>query len=147
MASFKTAALAVLTAASLGSAAFVAPAFAEPRKPGVDSSRLDKAPADYSQYRRYYRGGYYRGYNRGAAVAAGVGLGLLGAAAVAANRNYYYSAPAYGYDYGYSEPGYYDAPVYYQPPVRYYAPRYSQRYYGGYYPDNIRDPAGGSYVN
>lgn len=138
MASFKTAAIAVLTAASVGSAAFVTPAFAAPRKPSVDAGRLDLAQADYSQYRRYYRGGYYRGYNRGAAVAAGVGLGLLGAGAIAASRSYY-GAPAYGYDYGY-EPGYYDAPVYYAPPVR-----YGPRYYGGYYPDNIRDPAGGSY--
>ncbi|CAD5258171.1 conserved exported hypothetical protein [Bosea sp. 62] len=99
----------------------------ETRPVGFDKSRLDAAQVDYSQY--YRRG--WRGGNRGAAIAAGVGLGLLGAAAIAASRPAY-AEPVYGYD-----DGYYDEPVYVAP-RRYYAPRY-------YYPDNIRDPAGGSY--
>ncbi|RDJ21479.1 hypothetical protein DWF00_22755 [Bosea caraganae] len=142
MASFKTAAIAVLTATAIGSAALVTPAFAEQRKVGFDASRLDKAPADYSQY---YRRGWHRGGNRGAAIAAGVGLGVLGAAAIAANRRAY--ADPYYNDGYYDEPGYGYAPVYAEPPVvyapraRYYAPRYGY----GYIPDNIRDPAGGSY--
>ena len=105
----------------------------EARKVGFDKSRLDAAQVDYSQY--YRRG--WRG-NRGAAIAAGVGLGILGTAAIAASRPRY-AEPVYGYDYGYA-PGYvYEEPVYVAP-RRYYAPRYY-----GYYPDNIRDPAGGSY--
>ncbi len=68
-------------------------------------------------YRRYggYYGGYYRRYNPGAAVAAGVGLGLLGAGLAAANSSYYYGgyypyynygSPYYGYDYySYPSPG------------------------------------------
>jgi hypothetical protein len=150
MASLKTTAIAVLTAASVGSAALVTPAFAEQRRVGVDASRLDKAPAEYSQY---YRRGWHRGGNRGAAIAAGVGLGILGAAAIASSRRAY-ADPYYGYDNGYYGSGYYAPsysyePVYAEPPVvyapraRYYAPRY--RGYG-YVPDNIRDPAGGSYV-
>jgi len=99
----------------------------ETRPVGFDKSRLDAAQADYSQY--YRRG--WRGGNRGAAIAAGVGLGILGAAAIAASRPAY-AEPVYGYD-----DGYYDEPVYVAP-RRYYAPRY-------YVPDNIRDPAGGSY--
>lgn len=148
MASFRTIAITALTAASVGSATLVTPAFAEQRTRGVDASRLDKAPAEYSQYRRGwgYRGGYYnRGYNRGAAVAAGVGLGILGAAAIASSRRAY--ADPYYYDDGYyAAPSYGYAPVYAAPPVVYApAPRYYGRPYG-YYPDNIRDPAGGSYV-
>jgi hypothetical protein len=100
----------------------------ETRPVGFDRSRLDAAQLDYSQY---YRRGWHRS-NRGAAVAAGVGLGILGAAAIAASRPAY-AEPVYGYDDGYV----YDEPVYVAP-RRYYAPRY-------YYPDNIRDPAGGSY--
>jgi hypothetical protein len=99
----------------------------ETRPVGFDKSRLDAAQVDYSQY---YRRGWHRG-NRGAAIAAGVGLGILGAAAIAASRPAY-AEPVYGYD-----DGYYDEPVYVAP-RRYYAPRY-------YVPDNIRDPAGGSY--
>ncbi|MGJ0509894.1 MAG: hypothetical protein ACR652_22765 [Methylocystis sp.] len=61
----------------------------------------------YGGYRPYY-GGYYRRYNPGAAVAAGVGLGLLGAGLAAANSSYYYGGyyPYYNYNYGYY-PGYY----------------------------------------
>ncbi|MCC3246952.1 hypothetical protein LG047_16780 [Methylocystis sp. WRRC1] len=67
-------------------------------------------------YRRGYYGGYYRrGYNPGAAVAAGVGLGLLGAGLAAASSNSYYGGyyPYYGggyyypsYGYGYAYPAY-----------------------------------------
>lgn len=127
-----------LTAALAGGllAATIAPVSAEQgRAISVDKSRLDSAQAEYSQY--YYRRGWR--YNRGAAVAAGVGLGILGAAAIAASRPAY-AEPVYGYGYGYGyEPRYvYEEPVYVA--RRYYAPRYY-----GYAPDNIRDPAGGSY--
>lgn len=117
-------------------AAGLAPAAAGESRPiGFDKTRLDAAQADYSQY---YRRGWRS--NRGAAVAAGVGLGLLGAAAIAASRPAY-AEPVYGYDYdyGYAPRYVYEEPVYVAP-RRYYAPRYY-----GYYPDNIRDPAGGSY--
>jgi len=127
MASLKTSAIAVLTATSIGSAALATPAFAEQRKVGVDAIRLDKAPAEYSQY--YRRGWHGGGYSRGAAVAAGIGVGVLGAAAVAASRRayadpYYYNDGYYaapGYDYGYA-PVYADAPV--------YAPSYGGYDYG-----------------
>ncbi|WP_442881131.1 hypothetical protein [Bosea sp. (in: a-proteobacteria)] len=127
-----------MTMAIAGSvmAATIVPAMAEQgRAPSFDKSRLDAAQVDYSQY--YRRG--WRG-NRGAAVAAGIGLGLLGAGAIAASR-YRYAEPVYGYDDGYGyEPRYvYEEPVYVAP-RRYYAPRYYR-----YAPDNIRDPAGGSY--
>jgi len=148
MGSLNTTAIAVLTAISFGSAALVTPALAEQRKAGVDASRLDRASADYSQY---YGHRWYRGGNRGAAIATGVGLGVLGAAAITANRpayaypynGGYYAAPAYGYDYapayGYGD-GYYGyTPVYAEPPVIY---GYG---YGQFYPDNIRDPTGGSW--
>ncbi|MGD9658972.1 MAG: hypothetical protein AB7U61_15280, partial [Methylocystis sp.] len=47
--------------------------------------------------------GYRRGYyNPGGAVAAGLGLGLLGAG-LAASNSYYYGAP-YGYGYGWGYP-------------------------------------------
>lgn len=116
-------------------AATMVPASAEQgRAVSFDKSRLDSAQVEYSQY--YYRRGWRA--NRGAAVAAGVGLGILGAAAIAASRPVY-AEPVYGYGYGY-EPRYvYEEPVYVAP-RRYYAPRYY-----GYAPDNIRDPAGGSY--
>ena len=116
-------------------AATMVPASAEQgRAVSFDKSRLDSAQVEYSQY--YYRRGWRA--TRGAAVAAGVGLGILGAAAIAASRPVY-AEPVYGYGYGY-EPRYvYEEPVYVAP-RRYYAPRYY-----GYAPDNIRDPAGGSY--
>lgn len=68
-------------------------------------------------YRPYY-GGYYRRYNPGAAVAAGVGLGLLGAGVAAANSSYYYGGyyPYYNYNSGYY-PGY-----------NYYYPNYGYGY-------------------
>ncbi len=120
--------LVTLTVAGSVLAAGLTPVLAgETRPVGFDKSRLDAAQVDYSQY--YRRG--WRGGNRGAAIAAGVGLGILGAAAIAASRPTY-AEPVYGYD-----DGYYDEPVYVAP-RRYYAPRY-------YAPDNIRDPAGGSY--
>jgi len=113
---------------SLLAAGLTAANAAETRPVSFDKSRLDTTQADYSQYRRW------RGGNRGAAVAAGVGLGILGAAAIAASRPAY-AEPVYGYDdYGPA----YEEPVYVAP-RRYYGPRHY-----GYYPDNIRDPAGGS---
>jgi hypothetical protein len=133
-----------LASASLVTAGIVSPAVAGPAKPGVDSARLDRAAADYTQYRRYHRGGG----NRGAAIAAGIGLGILGAAAIAANRGAYADSvyddgPGYGYapDYGY-EPGY----VRSYAPVHVYEPR--QRYYRGrgHYSDMFNgapDPARG----
>jgi hypothetical protein len=70
-------------------------------------------------YRHGYYGGYYRrGYNPGAAAAAGVGLGLLGAGLAASSGGYYggyypyyggYSGGYYpysSYDYGYAYPSY-----------------------------------------
>ncbi|MEF3367991.1 hypothetical protein V3H18_15760 [Methylocystis sp. 9N] len=62
-------------------------------------------------YRRGWRGGYYRrGYNPGGAIAAGLGLGLLGAG-LAASSGYYGGYPyyygGYGYYPGYSYGGYY----------------------------------------
>lgn len=65
-------------------------------------------------YRRPYYGGYYRrGYNPGAAVAAGMGLGLLGAGLAASSGGYYGGYyPYYGggyypsYGYGYAYPAY-----------------------------------------
>ena len=60
--------------------------------------------ARHSYYRRgYYRRGYYGGgyYDPGAAAAAGLALGLFGAAAGAAAAPYYYGAPGYYAPYGY----------------------------------------------
>jgi hypothetical protein len=59
---------------------------------------------------RYYRRGYYRRgyYDPGAAAAAGLALGLFGAAAGAATAPYYYGGPGY-----YGAPGYYGGPGYY----------------------------------
>jgi hypothetical protein len=75
------------------------------------------APVDKVWYRRgggyyrrgYYGGGYYRrGYNPGAAVAAGVGLGLLGAGIAASSGGYYGGYYPYygGYNYYYPSYGY-----------------------------------------
>ena len=78
--------------------------------------------AEYSQYRyRGYRGGWHRG-NRGAGIAAGVGLGILGAAVIASQRRAY--ADPY-YDDGslcartavYAPAPVYAAPVYAPAPV------------------------------
>jgi len=60
------------------------------------------SPVENVWHRRGWRRGYY---NPGAAVAAGVGLGLLGAG-LAASSGYYGSPYGYGYGYGYY-PGYY----------------------------------------
>jgi len=126
MMSLRKTAIIALTSVGVVSAGFVAPAFAGDAAKSFDPARLDKAQAEYTQYRGYrgYRGGYYRG-NRGAAIAAGVGLGILGAAAIAANRGAY--ADPY-YDDGYYAP----APVYAPPPAYrgyYYRPQYDFRDY------------------
>ncbi|MDP2800589.1 MAG: hypothetical protein Q8O26_01780 [Phreatobacter sp.] len=78
------------------------------------------APAE-AQSRRHYRG------NQGAAIGAGIALGIigLGAAAIAADQRRqayddgYYYAPRYR---SYGGPAYYEAPprVYYQAPPRVY---------------------------
>lgn len=73
-----------------------------------------------------------------AAIGAGVAGFAIGAgvAAAAANNNYYYGRPAYGY---YGGPAYVDsyayspAPTYYHGPSGYYAPNYE---YQGYYRHN-----------
>ncbi len=140
MASKRTVFIAGLTAAAIAGAGLVTPAFASETRLRVDAQRLDAAPAEYSYYR-----GYRRGWNggRGAAVAGAVGLGILGAAAIAANRPAY-ADPYYGYDDGstyYAPPApvYYEpAPVYEAPPV--YAPRY--RYYQGGYDSGYRSRNG-----
>ena len=128
MMSLRKTAIIALASVSVVSAGFAAPALAAPRS--FDAARLDKAPAEYSQYYRGYRGGW-RGGNRGAAIAAGVGLGILGAAAVASSRRAY-AEPYYeddGYGYGYA-PVYAPAPVYEAAPVYrrpYYRPSYDFR--------------------
>ncbi len=113
------------TALSVAVAALSGPAFAG--APSIlDGKRLDAAHAEYS----YYRGnrGGWRGGNRGAAIAAGVGLGILGAAAIAASR------PAYADPYDVDDDYVYEAPpraVYYEPAPVYDAPVYAPpRYYG-----------------
>ncbi len=68
-------------------------------------------PVENIWHRRGYRRGYY---NPGAAVAAGVGLGLLGAGLAASGGGYY------GYPYGY---GYYPG---------YYYGGWGSPYYGGW---------------
>lgn len=111
-----------ISAALLGAmAATAAPteALAGPMGVAPPSAVSLSAPVDKVWYRRWggygyrggyrpYYGGYYRRYNPGAAVAAGVGLGLLGAGLAAANSSYYYGGyyPYYNYGYGYY-PGYY----------------------------------------
>lgn len=138
MISLRKTAIVALSSVGVVSASFVAPAVAGPSRPSVDAARLDATAAEYTQYRRHYghRGHYgyrggWRGPNRGAAIAAGVGLGILGAAAAAAA-----SRPAYVEHYYYDD--YYPAPVYGEPvyvaPRRYYAP--------GYYSYDFRDYRG-----
>ena len=73
-------------------------------------------------------------FRRGAAVAAGVGLGFLGAAAALSANQYYYGGY---YDSGYAYPGYYyGEPEYAEPgygPTYYYpAPSYCR---GSGYPE------------
>jgi hypothetical protein len=128
MASKRTVFIAGVTAAAIAGAGLVTPAFASETRLRIDAQRLDAAPAEYSYYRGYRRG-WHGG--RGAAVAGAVGLGILGAAAVAASR------PAYADPYDRYDDGYYAPPaqVYYEPAPVYeapvYAPRY-QYYQGGY---------------
>jgi hypothetical protein len=125
MMSLRKTAIIALASASVVSAGFATPALAAPQ--GFDAAKLDKAPAEYTQYYRGHRGGW-RGGNRGAAIAAGVGLGILGAAAVASSRRAY--ADPYYYDDGYAyAPVYAPAPVYAAPVYRrgYYRPSYDFR--------------------
>ena len=118
-----------LTTAAVAIGSFAVPAMAQQGR-SFDPARLDKAQAEYTQYRRYYggyRGGYYRGYRgNGAAIAGAVGLGILGAAAIAANRRAY--ADPYYYDDGYYAP----APVYAPAPRAYYRGGYGYAPYGYY---------------
>ncbi len=119
-----------ISAALLGAmAASVAPTevLAGPMGVAPPSAVSLSAPVDKVWYRRWggygyrgygyrpYYGGYYRRYNPGAAVAAGVGLGLLGEGLAAANSSYYYGGyyPYYNYNYYPSGYGYYGYPGYY----------------------------------
>jgi len=124
MMSLKKKAAVALTVASVAAGSFAAPAMAKDMR-GFDAARLDKAQAEYTQYR--YRNGYrghWRGPSRGAAVAGAIGLGILGAAAIAA-QNRAYAAPNYYYDDGYyAQP----APVYAYPRRYYYQQPYDWRY-------------------
>lgn len=122
--SLKKSAVVVLTAVAITASGVAVPAMAGEYRARFDASRLDKADADYS----YYRGrGWGRG-NRNAAIAGAVGLGLLGAAAIAASRPAYSDSYYYDDGYGYSG-GYQPTYVYEEPRVIYQEPRY----YGGYY--------------
>ncbi len=118
-----TVAVALFGAAMLGS---VLPSEAAPVLP---STALLKQAASSSgvtevYYRRHYRGRHYRRHYRGRyyrAPGAGIGLGILGAAAGAAAYGAY--GPGYygpGYAPGYYAPGYYGSPYPYR--RRYYAP-------------------------
>jgi hypothetical protein len=118
MMSLKKKAAVVLTLASVVAGSFAVPAMAKETR-GFDAARLDKAQVEYSQYRRHWRGP-----SRGAAVAGAIGLGILGAAAIAA-QNRAYAAPNYYYDDGYYAP---PAPVYVQPRRYYYQQPYDWRY-------------------
>ena len=124
MMSLRKKAAVALTVAGVAAGSFAVPAMATETR-SFDAARLDKAQAEYTQYR--YRGGYrghWRGPSRGAAVAGAVGLGILGAAAIAA-QNRSYAAPSYYYDDGYYAP---PAPVYVQPRRYYYQQPYDWRY-------------------
>ena len=127
----------------------VAPSLAGEGAIRLETQRLDRTTAEFSQYRGYGRGWHgargWRGGSRGAAVAGAVGLGILGAAAAAAASNAYaapgyYDAPAYGYG---AYPVY-DEPVVVYRPQRYYR---DERDYGrGPYAGTYRgapDPARG----
>lgn len=151
MSSLRKSAIVALATVSVSAAGFVLPAAASEPRAGVDASRLDKAGAGYS----YYRGRGWGCCNRNVAIAGAVGVGLLGAAAIAANRpaysgTYYYddgyAYGGYGYQPSYYQPsyGYQPAYVYEEPVVVYQRPRYHGEYYGpgNYYSE--RGPYGGS---
>ncbi len=146
MSSLMKSAIVALAAGSVAAAGFVLPAAASEPRAGVDASRLDKAAAGYS----YYRGRGWGWGNRNAAIAGAVGVGLLGAAAIAASRPAY--SGTYYYDDGYAYGGYGSQPSYgYQPAYVYEEPvvvYQRPRYHGGYYgPGNYysgRGPYGGS---
>lgn len=123
--SLKLALSGALIAATTGTA-MPTEVFAGPLSVAPPSAVGLSAPVDKVWYRRWggygyrrpyyggYYGGYYRRYNPGAAIAAGVGLGLLGAGLAAANSSYYYGGyypyynygyyPSYGYGYYYGNP-------------------------------------------
>ncbi len=144
---------------ALGGAAAVALVFGGSAGEGVAAPRGAKAKSpdvkvEYLQHRRVVR----RSGNRGAAVAAGIALGAIGAAAIAASRQPAYAqpyayppatygyAPAYGYDPGYAYApgayayGYDPATTYYYGPdygyatgsVYGYGHGYSEPYYDPY---------------
>lgn len=124
MMSLKKKAAVALTVASVAAGSFAVPAMAKETR-SFDPARLDKAQVEYTQYR--YRHGYrghWRGPSRGAAVAGAIGLGILGAAAIAA-QNRAYAAPSYYYDDGYYAA---PAPVYAYPRRYYYQQPYDWRY-------------------
>ena len=110
MMSFRNRALIAVTATSVALGGLAVPAMAQTAS--FDATKLDKVQAEYSQYRhRHWRGG-----NRGAGIAAGiVGLGILGAAAAAANSR--------------AVDPYYDGGYYAPPPPAYYAPAPAYGYY------------------
>ena len=111
MMSLKKKAAVALTVACVAAGSFAVPAMAAETR-GFDAARLDKAQAEYTQYR--YRNGY-RGHWRGPS---------RGAAAIAA-QNRAYAAPNYYYDDGYyAQP----APVYAYPRRYYYQQPYDWRY-------------------
>jgi hypothetical protein len=102
---------AVLGVAGAFAVAIASPSWAAATLPNVAAVKTAASiqVTDVRYYRRgyarhgYYRRGYYgRGYyDPGAAAAAGVALGLFGAAAGAAAAPYYYGAPGYYAPYGY----------------------------------------------
>lgn len=112
-----------LTSLAVVSAGIVTPALAAPSKPTFDAARLDAAAADYSQYRRHRGNG-----GRNAAIAGAIGLGILGAAAIASSRRAY-AEPYYDGGY-YAAPRayHYEEPAYYAPaPRAYYREPYDFR--------------------
>jgi hypothetical protein len=128
---------------TLGGAAAVALVLGAPAGDAAAAPRGAKAKAadvkmEYLQHRRVVR----RSGNRGAAVAAGIALGAIGAAAIAASRQpayaepYYYPPATYGYapaTYGYAPAYGYDPGSAYAPAPQYYSYGYapSANYYYG----------------
>jgi hypothetical protein len=108
----------VVAATAIPTEALAGPIGVAPRSTVELSAPLDKVwyrRWGGGYYRRgYYGGGYYRGYNPGAAVAAGVGLGMLGAGLAMSSGGYYGGYYPYYGGYGYYYPSYgYAYPYYY----------------------------------